>query len=201
MASSKKGVSAHQIHRALGITYKSAWFLMHRIREAMTDDCAPLGGEGKTLEIDETYQGYVEGGPTWILHPQYDWQKQRAWADKRKVVTLVERGGKARSIKVETVTVAEVRKVVLENADTARKLITDQAGVYRRLGRQFASHETINHEEKEWRRGDAHTNTVEVFLDLQARDDRCLSALRRAAPSPLSRRVRFPLLQPRQTRG
>jgi hypothetical protein len=64
MASSKKGVSAHQIHRTLGITYKSAWFLMHRIREAMTDDGAPLGGEGKTVEVDETFQGYVEGGPT-----------------------------------------------------------------------------------------------------------------------------------------
>src|ERR1700730_11642016 len=102
MASSKKGVSAHQIHRTLGITYKSAWFLMHRIREAMKDDGAPLGGEGKTLEIDETFQGYVEGGPTWILHPEHGWQRQKAWGDKRKVITLVERGGKARSVKVET---------------------------------------------------------------------------------------------------
>jgi transposase-like protein len=115
MKSSKKGVSAHQIHRTLGITYKSAWFLMHRIREAMKDDGAPLGGEGKTLEVDETFQGCVEGGPTWILHPEHGWQRQKAWGDKRKVVTLVERGGKARSIKVETVTAREVRKVVLDN--------------------------------------------------------------------------------------
>jgi transposase-like protein len=83
MASSKKGVSAHQIHRTLGITYKSAWFLMHRIREAMIDDGAPLGGDGKTVEVDETFQGYVEGGPTWILHPEHGWQKQRAYGDKQ----------------------------------------------------------------------------------------------------------------------
>jgi transposase-like protein len=127
MASSKKGVSAHQIHRTLGITYKSAWFLLHRIREAMTDDGAPLGGEGKTVEVDETFQGFVEGGPTWILHPEFGWQRQRAYGDKRKVVTLVERGGKARSVKVETVTAREVRKVVLDNADAASHLRTDQA--------------------------------------------------------------------------
>src|SRR6266478_2758229 len=84
MCSSKKGVSAHQLHCTLGITYKSAWFLAHRIREAMRDNGSPLGGEGKTIEVDETFQGYVEGGPTWILHPEHGWQKQRAWGDKRK---------------------------------------------------------------------------------------------------------------------
>src|ERR1700730_13739336 len=156
MASSKKGVSAHQIHRTLGITYKSAWFLMHRIREAMTDDGAPLGGEGKTIEVDETFQGYVEGGPTWILHPERGWQKQRAYGDKRKVVTLVERGGKARSVKVETVTAREVRKVVLDNADIASHLRTDQAHMYRAMCRQFASHESVDHSKEEWVRGDAH---------------------------------------------
>ncbi len=103
MTSSKKGVSAHQLHRTLGVTYKSAWFLGHRIREAMKDDGAPLGGEGKTLEVDETFHGYVEGGPTWILHPEFGWRQKRAYGDKMKVVTLVERGGKARSVKVETV--------------------------------------------------------------------------------------------------
>jgi transposase-like protein len=87
MTSRKKGVSAHQIHRTLGITYKSAWFLMHRIREVMDEsDSGPLGGEGKTVEVDETFQGYVEDGPTWILHPEDGWQKQRAYGDKRKVV-------------------------------------------------------------------------------------------------------------------
>jgi transposase-like protein len=166
MASSKKGVSPHQIHRTLGITYKSAWFLMHRIREAMTDDGAPLGGEGKTIEVDETFQGYVEGGPTWILHPEHGWQKQRAYGDKRKVVTLVERGGKARSVKVETVTAREVRKVVLDNADIASHLRTDQAHIYRAIGRQFASHESVDHSTEEWVRGDAHTQTVEGYFSI-----------------------------------
>jgi hypothetical protein len=166
MTSSKKGVSAHQIHRTLGITYKSAWFLMHRIREAMTDDGAPLGGEGKTLEVDETFQGYVEGGPTWILHPEHGWQKQKAWGDKRKVVTLVERRGRARSVKVETIRAIEVREVVLRNADTKSALMTDEAHMYRGIGRRFASHDSVNHGAEEWVRGDAHTNTVEGFFSI-----------------------------------
>jgi hypothetical protein len=88
---------AHQIHRTLGITYKSAWFLMHRIREAMTDsDPTPLGGEGKTVEVDETFYGIKGEGPKWILHPQFGWQRVRAGADMMKFVTLVERGGSAR---------------------------------------------------------------------------------------------------------
>jgi transposase-like protein len=167
MASSKKGVSAHQIHRTLGITYKSAWFLMHRIREAMDESASgPLGGEGKTVEVDETFQGFVEGGPTWILHPEHGWQKQRAYRDKRKVVTLVERGGKARSVKVETVTAREVRRVVMDNADTASHLRTDQAHMYRAIGRHFASHEAVDHSREEWVRGDAHTQTVEGFFSI-----------------------------------
>jgi transposase-like protein len=167
MTSSKKGVSAHQIHRTLGITYKSAWYLMHRIREAMDESgSGPLGGEGKTVEVDETFQGYVEGGPTWILHPDHGWQKQRWWGDKRKIVTLVERGGKARSVKVENVTAREVRRVVLDNADTASHLRTDQSRMYRAFGTQFASHESVDHSAEEWVRGDAHTNTVEGFFSI-----------------------------------
>jgi transposase-like protein len=166
ISSSKKGISAHQLHRTLGIAYKSAWFMAHRIREAMKDDGQPLGGEGKTVEVDETFQGYVEGGPTWILHPDYGWQKQRAYGDKRKVVTLVERGGKARSVKVETVTAREVRKVILDNADTGSALMTDQARMYRSIGMRFASHESVDHGKEEWVRGDAHTNTVEGFFSI-----------------------------------
>jgi transposase-like protein len=166
MASSKKGVSAHQIHRTLGITYKSAWFLMHRIREAMTDDGAPLGGEGKTIEVDETFQGYREGGPTWILHPERGWQRKVGYGDRIPVVTLVERGGKARSVKVENVTAREVRRVVLDNAETASHLRTDQAHMYRAIGRRFASHEAVDHGAEEWARGDAHTNTVEGFFSI-----------------------------------
>src|SRR5690348_12837632 len=109
MASSKKGVSAHQIHRTLGITYKSAWFLMHRIREAMDESASgPLGGEGKTVESDETFYGRKEEGTTdpWYFDNETSrWRNKRlAYANKIPVVTLVERGGKARSVKVENVT-------------------------------------------------------------------------------------------------
>ena len=106
MTSSKKGVSAHQIHRTLGITYKSAWFLMHRIREAMTDDDrTPLGGEGKTVESDQTFYGHKPDAPDpWYFDNERGWRKKRmAYSGKIPVVTLVERGGKARSVKAENV--------------------------------------------------------------------------------------------------
>jgi transposase-like protein len=97
MCSSKKGFSANQFARILGVDLKTGWFIGHRIRLAMDESGSGLlGGEGKTLEVDETFQGYVEGGPTWILHPEFGWQRQRAYGDKRKVVTLVERRGRAR---------------------------------------------------------------------------------------------------------
>jgi transposase-like protein len=166
MCSSKKGISAHQLFRSLGFgSYKTAWFMAHRIREAMKDDGAPLGGEGKTVETDETFYGYKEGGPTWILTPT-GWQKKRGYSDKMNVVTLVERGGKARSVKTETVTAREVRDVVLRNADTKSALMTDEAHMYRGIGRRFASHDSVNHGAEEWVRGDAHTNTVEGYFSI-----------------------------------
>jgi transposase-like protein len=175
MASSKKGVCAHQIHRTLGITYKSAWFLMHRIREAMNDNgTAPLGGEGKIVEADETFTVHREGGPTWILHPEHGWQKSRSPLDRVPVVTLVERGGRARSQKTENVTAATLRSVVLGGADTKSRLMTDELRAYRRIGQRFAGHDTVRHEEEEWARKledgtKAHTNTVEGFFSILKR--------------------------------
>jgi transposase-like protein len=167
MCSSKKGFSANQFARILGVDIKTGWFIGHRIREAMDESgSGPLGGEGVTLEVDETFIGYKEGGPTWILHPEYGWVKKAAYGDKMKVVTLVERGGKARSVKVETVTAREVRKVVLDNADTDSALMTDQARMYGRIGRAFATHEAGDHGKEEWVRGLAHTNTVEGYFSV-----------------------------------
>ena len=103
------------------------------------------------------------------MHPERGWERKRASDDKRKIVTLVERGGKARSVKVDTVTAREVRKVVLENADTASHLRTDQAHMYRAIGRQFASHEAVDHGAEEWVRGDAHTNTAEGYFSILKR--------------------------------
>jgi transposase-like protein len=174
MASSKKGVSAHQIHRTLGITYKSAWFLMHRVREAMMEtDPTPLGGDGKTIEVDETYYGRQKGServePTpWKFSNERGWHRDSQGRPPLKipVVTLVERGGRARSIPAENVTASTLRRIVLGNADTKSALMTDQLPAYRNIGRRFASHESVNHSQEEWVRGQAHTNTVEGFFSI-----------------------------------
>jgi transposase-like protein len=116
LTSSKKGFSSHQLHRVLGVTYKTAWFMTHRIREAMApfgDIFTAMGGEGKTLEIDETFIGYKEAGPTWKFHNEGGWQKKRGYGDRRAVLTLVERGGAARSFHVDSVRASELRPIIL----------------------------------------------------------------------------------------
>ncbi len=151
MASSKKGISAHQLHRMLGVTYKTAWFMAHRIREAMRDpDPEPLGGKGKTVEADETFIGkpdaeFING---------IGWVKMRGVASKRKVISLVERGGRVRSFKVDDLSSKTIRKALFENIVLDSNLHTDQAQHYKRPGREFASHEAVNHSEKEYARGD-----------------------------------------------
>jgi transposase-like protein len=169
LTSSKKGFSSHQLHRVLGVTYKTAWFMTHRIREAMApfaDVFAAMGGEGKTLEIDETFIGYKEAGPTWEFHNEGGWQKKRGYADRRAVLTLVERGGSARSFHVDGVKVSDLQPIIAAHADFRSGLMTDEANQYRRLGRRFASHESVNHGAEEWVRGNAHTNTVEGFFSI-----------------------------------
>jgi len=112
IVSSKKGISANQLHRTLGVTLKTAWFMGHRIREALRDsNPAPLGGSGKVVEADETFTGK----PASVFKTGKGWVTARAFHTKQKVVTLVERGGRARSIKVDTLNAATVRKVLSEN--------------------------------------------------------------------------------------
>jgi len=165
MTSSKKGISAHQIHRMIGVTYKSAWFMMHRIREAMGEDGEPLGGEGKTVEADETYIGkrdrpYVsprraaEGRP-------FTKSGKSGGAQKRVVVALVERGGRVKSFHVQIATKKQVRDILRANASRKSTLYTDQAGIYTEPGEEFAKHRTVNHSRGEYVRGDVHTNTIE----------------------------------------
>lgn len=158
MAASKKGVSAHQLHRMLGITYKSAWFMAHRIREAMKEGAwpGPLGGSGKVVEADETYIGRKKG-----------MEVRRSAAHKLAVMSLVERGGKVRSFKVDGgVTSGSVRKVLSEQVDKASVLMTDDAGYYKKAGKQFADHQSVNHSAEEYVRGLAHTNTIEGFFSI-----------------------------------
>ena len=160
MTSSKKGMSAHQMHRMLGVTYKTAWFMAHRIREAMTDrKRGPVGGEGKTIEIDET----VIGGR----------KTNRAYAKKEPkkhiVMSLVERGGAVRSVRVANVKVKTLRAEIVKAASRKSKLMTDDASWYVRIGEEFASHETVNHEKNEYVRGDVHSNTAENFFSILKR--------------------------------
>jgi len=162
MAASKKGVSSHQLHRMLGITYKSAWFMAMRIREAMgldaeTDD-EPMGGEGKKVEADETYVGgkaknAKKGAPVPKKHP---------------VVALVERGGKLKARHVPNVDAKNVREV-LKRVDRRTHLMTDDSMIYYHVGPMFAAHDAVNHSIKEYVRGDAYTNTAESFFALVKR--------------------------------
>jgi transposase-like protein len=162
-AGSKKGFSAHQLHRTLKITYRSAWFMAHRIREAMRDDKpGPLGGKDQVIEADETFIG----PPVWIYDNARGWLQSNTVAHKRKVMTLVERGGRARSFHVESLKADDVRKVLLQNASTESRLHTDEAHYYRKAGREFAKHERVNHSAMEYARGDVTSNTVEGFFSI-----------------------------------
>lgn len=162
MCSSKKGISAHQLHRLLGITYKSAWFMCHRIREAMVDaNPGTMGGSGQTVEVDETFIGKTE--PRFVNGR--GWVTTDAFHTKQKVVTLVERKGRARSIHVKDLSKETIQNV-LAHASKESRLMTDEAGFYRNPGKQFAKHDTVNHSKKEYARGDATTNTVEGFFSI-----------------------------------
>jgi len=160
LASSKKGMSAHQLHRTLGVTYKTAWFMMHRIREAMTPtNPEPLGGPGKVIESDEAFVG--------------GFKKKRLSgkvAAKKKVVTLVERGGAARSFHITHIDHTNIRAALVTNCHRSSVLMTDDARFYNRIGREFAAHGTTLHANREFSRGDGHhSNTAENFFSILKR--------------------------------
>ena len=167
MAASKKGISAHQLHRTLHLTYKSAWFMCHRIREAMRDiSPLPLGGEGKIIEADEAYHGKKKvAEPSRHRHGAPYIKKGKA-AEKRAIFALVERGGPARAFHVPVVNAANLREKLVTNASRKSRLHTDESNLYPRTGLEFASHETVNHGAKEYARGDVTTNSVEGFFGI-----------------------------------
>ncbi|MGQ0741102.1 MAG: IS1595 family transposase [Alphaproteobacteria bacterium] len=159
MASSKKGISAHQLHRTLGVTYKTAWFMAHRIREAMTpSSTAPLGGEGQTVEADEAYIGRKPG-----------MKKAKGTGHKQVVFALVEREGEARAFHVPSITASTLRTVLENHVSRKAQFRTDEAPIYTHIGWNFASYETVKHQSGEYVRGDAHTNTVEGFFSILKR--------------------------------
>ncbi len=162
ICSSKKGISAHQMHRMFDITYKSAWFMMHRIREAMKDGKfpGPLGGHNKVVEADETYVGGKAKNRAYKPEPK-----------KVAVVALVEREGGVRSAHVANVKAKTLRDFVVKNASRKSHLMTDENLSYFGVGGEFAGHTTVNHSANEYVRlgGFGHTNTAENYFSILKR--------------------------------
>lgn len=156
MCSSKKGISSNQLARVLGLTVKSAWFMSQRIREAMrTGALAPLGGEGTTVEADETYIGMKAGKV-----------KRKGYGHKRTVFSLVKRGGEVRSFHVENASAATLLSIMNANIDKETALMTDEASEYRKMNKHFARHEFTSHGAGEYVRGEVHSNTIEGFFSI-----------------------------------
>ena len=172
LTSSKKGMSAHQIHRMLGVTYKTAWFMCHRIREAMTENkTPPMGGPDKVVEADETYYGNkvslkkkaaikragtgtgTKGGFSGV-------------GNKYTVVSLVERGGNVRSFHVDRGTRANIREILVRNVDRKSKLMTDESRLYTEVGQEFKRHQKVHHAAGEYVRGEVYTNTLEGYYSI-----------------------------------
>jgi transposase-like protein len=170
MTASKKGVSAHQVHRMLKISYKSTWFMMHRLREAMRpDSMSPLGGGGKIVESDETYIGRLGAAPK---------GRHGGNGHKNAVLTLVERGGSARSFHIDGQAISDIIPIVRENVAREATIITDEAKHYYDVAKEFAGHKTVKHSADEYVRNEfwvegnklhieaISTNTVESYYSI-----------------------------------
>ena len=170
LASSKKGISSHQLHRTLEVQYNTAWFMSHRIREAMRVGGLepPMGGNGGVVEVDETIYGRAETHPKGRRRAN---AKITNSAHKNVVLSLVERGGGVRSYHVAGSTVGEVMPIVNANVSREAKMMTDKAQLYRDQLSGFASHDRIDHSKAEYVREEEgkpliHTNTVEGFFSV-----------------------------------
>ena len=160
MCSSKKGISSHQLHRTIHVTYEAAWFMTHRIREAMRAGglAPPMGQDGGPVEADETYLGNRKDVPV---------KKKRTGHHKQAVLTLIDRTTRqARSFHVAGSRSEDIAPIVRQNIAREARFMTDQASWYRKLGQEFASHETVDHGRQEYVRGDVHTNTAEGYFSV-----------------------------------
>src|ERR1700730_810422 len=157
LASSEKGISAHQLHRTLKVAYKTAWFMEHRLREAMRSGAlAAMGGIGGIVEADETFIGRKESSI-----------KRRGHGHKNVVLSLVDRGsGQVRSFHVEGTSAADIVPIVKANVAKETAMMTDEGGAYFTLGEHFESHESVSHKADEYVRGSVHTNTVEGYYSI-----------------------------------
>lgn len=165
-STSKKGVSALEIHRQTGVSYKSCLFMLHRIRFAMSDSApAPIGSDSGVVEVDETYVGGK------IRHPNYhsDQPKidgRKVWHSKKQcVLAMVERGGSVKTFPVANVTASNIQSVMKAHIDQSARIATDESHAYNNCGDHFTNgHRTVNHSIKEYVRGQVHTNTIEGFF-------------------------------------
>lgn len=162
MTSSKKGISSHQLARTLEITVKSAWFMSHRIREAMRNDgTVNFGANGGVVEVDETFWGHDR-----TVKPRGQ-KKGRGFYHKHKILTLVDRTtGQAKSIVVDDLKAATLVPILRENIAREAVVYTDEAGQYRHLDKEFAEHDIVRHNAGEYGRGDVHTNTIEGYFSI-----------------------------------
>jgi transposase-like protein len=157
MCASKKGISSNQLHRTLGVTLKTAWFMSHRIREAMRDDgSVNFGAGGGTVEVDETFIGREPGK-----------EVKRGVSHKMKVLTLVDRAtGRAKSMVVDDLKVSTLLPILKANIAKEATVYTDEAIQYDHLRKHFAVHKSVNHAAEEYVRGDVTTNTVEGYFSI-----------------------------------
>lgn len=161
LCSSKKGISSNQLHRTLEVTLKTAWFMAHRIREAMREGALePMGRDGGFVEVDETFIGHDKA-----IKPKGD-KRGRGAAHKYKVLTLVDRSGETRSIVVSDLKASTLVPILRDQIDREARVITDEAGQYVYLGRDFAEHHIVRHNRGEYGRGDIHTNTIEGYFSI-----------------------------------
>jgi len=170
LTSSKKGMSSHQMHRMLGVTYKTAWFMTMRIREAMRElhpvESGPLGGANKVVEVEETYVGGKEANK----HASKRLHRGRGAVGKEPVVTLVEREGKVRSFHVADVTTRTLKPILKQQINAASYIMTDESAVYPAAAREFSGHGTVSHSIEEYVRGQFyHTNTVKNYFSILKR--------------------------------
>ena len=158
MCSSKKGMSSHQVHRMLNVTYKTAWFMTHRIRYAM-----------KTIyPHDERFSGVVEADETYVGGKGRG-KRGRGSVTKTPVFSLVERNGRVHSTQIDRVTGENLKSVLRERVEPSTVIMTDDFPSYRGLGKEFAAHCVINHSRKEYVKGNIHTNTIEGYFSLLKR--------------------------------
>ncbi len=158
LCSSKKGISTHQIHRTIGVTYKTAWFMTHRIREAMKDSffVKPMDGKGRVVEANETYWG----------NKGKERKGARGFAHKEKIFSLVERGGRVRSLHVPTVAAKTLRPIMTEQIDKETAIVPDEMGAYKHVADEFASHEVVRYSAGKYVRGAIYTNTIENYFSI-----------------------------------